>query len=99
MTYTDPDQRQGLINGLRALADFLESNPAVPAPVDADLIVFPPFDSDAEQRREIDVIALRIGSGTETSPYRRHYGTSRNFGPVEYRAVAIPSDKTREQCK
>jgi hypothetical protein len=97
MTYADPDQRQELITGLRAIADFLESNPAVPVPTYTDLLVFPPFDSDAEQRQEIDMIASLIDSGTETSPYHRHYVTSRQFGPVKYRAVAIPSDETPEQ--
>jgi hypothetical protein len=91
MTYANPIQRQELITGLRALADFLESNPDVPAPQYTDVLVFPPHASDAENRNEIDAIASRIGSGTETSPARRHYMTSRRFGPVEYSAVAIPA--------
>jgi hypothetical protein len=97
MTYANPIQRQELISGLRALASFLESNPDVPAPPCHDVLVFPPFSSDDENRREIDVIAARIGSGTETTPHYRHYITRRGFGPVEYRAVAIRADKTREQ--
>ncbi len=67
----------------------------MPAPASADLLVFPPFASDGENRREIDVIASLIGSGTKTSSSYRHYATSRRFGPVEYRAVAIPAGKTR----
>ena len=97
MTYANPDQRQELITGLRALASFLEDNPEVPAPSFTDVLVFPPFSSDAEKRQEIDVIASRIGSGTETSRERHHYTASRTFGPVEYRAVAIPADEIREQ--
>src|SRR5262249_36729266 len=97
MTYASPIQRQELIAALRALASFLEDNPQVPAPSYADVLVFPPFSSDAENRREIDVIAARIGSGTETTPNYRHYVTRRGFGPVEYRAVAIPADETRER--
>jgi hypothetical protein len=97
MTYANPIQRQELITGLRALASFLESNPEVPAPSFADVLVFPPFASDAEKRQEIDVIASRIGAGTETSSACRHYTASRRFGPVEYRAVAIPADEAREQ--
>jgi len=91
MTYADPVQRRKLISGLRALARFLESNPAVPAPLFTDVIVIPTFNSDAENWREIDAIASRIGSGTTTTSYR-HYVTSRVFGTVEYRAVAIPAD-------
>lgn len=97
MTYANPVQRQELITALRALADFLERNPQVPAPPCTDVLVFPPFPCDAENRREIDVIAARIGSGAETTPGHRHYVTSRRFGPIEYRAVAIPADETRER--
>jgi hypothetical protein len=96
MAYTDTTGRQALIAGLRALADFLESNPGVPAPKHTtDVLVFPPSASDDEKKREIDVIASRIGSGTETS--HGHYTASRRFGPVEYRAVAIPADETRSE--
>jgi hypothetical protein len=97
MTYASPTRRQELITGLRALAHFLERNPEVPAPSCAEIFVFPPFVSDDENRREIDVIAVRIGSGTETTPGHRHYTTTRRFGPVEYRAVAIPAYESREQ--
>lgn len=97
MTYANADKRQALIGGLRDLAGFLEENPEVPAPEYADVLVFPPYASDAKNRGEIDVIASLIGSGTETSSARRHYTTSRRFGLVEYRAVAIPADENREQ--
>ena len=96
MTYANPTERQALIRGLRELAGFLEDHPEVPAPTYADVLVFPPHATDTENQSEIDMIASLIGSGTEISPYRRHYTTSRHFGPVEYRAVAIPADETRE---
>ncbi|SRR6266568_8506418 len=98
MTYTNVTERQALIGGLRELAGFLEENPDVPAPKYADVLVFPPHAaSDPERRSEIDVIASLIGSGTEISSHHRHYTASRRFGPVEYCAVAIPSDETTEQ--
>jgi hypothetical protein len=98
MTNTNPAQRHALISGLRELADFLEINPDVPAPDNASILVFPPHDSpDSEKRREIDHIAAQIGSGTEISPSHRHYMTSRRFGPVEYRAVAIPANDHEEE--
>ncbi len=97
MTYANATERQALISGLRELAGFLESNPDVPAPAYTDILVFPPSASDAGKRREVDVIASLIGSGTETFSSHRHYQTSRRFGPVEYRAVAIPADENREQ--
>lgn len=95
MTYANETGRQALISGLRALADFLESNSSVPAPNDAYVFVFPPRDaSDNEKRHEIDIIASRIGSGAKH--LYRHYLTVRRFGPVEYRAVAIPTDTDEE---
>lgn len=85
MTYADTKERQAFIAGLRALADFLENNPEVPAPkYTTDVLVFLPFASDEEKKREIDVIASRIGSVSE--PSCGHYTASRRFGPVEYRA-------------
>jgi hypothetical protein len=97
MTYATAIERQALISGLRELAAFLENNPGVPAPKYTDVLVFPPHASDTENRREIDVIATRIGSGTEISSAYRHYITSRQFGAVGYRAVAIPADETKDR--
>jgi hypothetical protein len=97
MTYANAIEREAIISGLRELADFLESNPDVPVPATTDLLVFPPSVSGAGKRREVDVIASLIGSGTVTYSSHRHYTTSRRFGPVEYRAVAIPVDENKEQ--
>ncbi|MDX3110583.1 hypothetical protein [Nonomuraea angiospora] len=49
-----------------------------------------PHHTDAEKCADIDQIAARIGSTIDQAdiPYG-HYSTSRFFGPVEYRAVAI----------
>jgi hypothetical protein len=67
-------------------------------PAYTDVLVFAPSASDIGKRREIDIIASRIGSATETTSSHRHYQTSRRFGPVEYRAVAIPADENKEPC-
>jgi hypothetical protein len=89
--YANVEQGIRLIAGLRDLADFLDQNPDVPAPWGTDLLVFPPEASDAEMFAEIDTIAGLIGSTTSNdgSP-NGHYITVRSFGPVQYRAVAIP---------
>jgi hypothetical protein len=87
--YANSDERDRLIGGLRALSAFLYDHPHVPAPRWADLLVFPPDGTDEEQRTEIDMIASRIGAHTSESP-RGHYSVSVVFGPVTYRAVAIP---------
>jgi hypothetical protein len=96
MSYANPTQRQDLISGLRELADFLESNPEIPAPPEIIAYVFPPKAANAVMRREIDAIASHIGARTATRPECLHYVTSRSFGTVEYRAVAIPAEPVKE---
>jgi hypothetical protein len=90
MTYANEEERNGLIAGLRDLADFLEGRQEVPAPRWADLMVFPSAGTESETRQEVDGIAALIGSGIDDQvPGYDHYTTSRSFGPVQYRAVAI----------
>jgi hypothetical protein len=89
MTYSDPTERTALISGLRALADYLESNPEVPAPIYATVHTFPTDGDWAAMRAAIDAIAAPLG----VIPHLTgggHYVATRSFGPVEYRAVAIP---------
>jgi hypothetical protein len=89
MTYADSTERAALISGLRALADYLESNPEVPAPVYPAFYAFPPDGDWAAVRAEIDAIAARLAViACETGG--GYYVAARSFGPVEYRAVAIP---------
>lgn len=79
------------IAGLRELADFLDQNPGVPAPRRADVLVFPADGPDAEMFAEIDAIAAQIGAtATDADSPSGHYAAVRLFGPVHYRAVAIP---------
>lgn len=98
--YANDEQRVRLIAGLRDLADFLDRDPDVPVPRRADLLVFPPEASDAELFAEIDTIAELIGStASDADSPRGHYSAVRDFGPVRYRAIAIPynaRDKGRE---
>jgi hypothetical protein len=89
MDYADPAERAALIDGLRALAGYLESNPDVPASGYADVFVFPPDDDCTVMRAEIDAIAALLGCQARETGSRRHYGVTRPFGPVQYRAVAI----------
>ena len=94
--YASDDERDRLIGGLHALAQFLHDHPDIPAPRWADVLVFPPDGPDEQQRAEIGVIASRIGTETGESA-RGHYSCSISFGPVEYRDVAIPVDENKEQ--
>ncbi|MEU7692545.1 hypothetical protein [Microbispora hainanensis] len=101
------DHRSALIAGLRALADFLEANPAVPVPCSANVLHFPQRATDAEMCAEVDHISELLG--TSIDPREResgHYAASIRFGPVEYRAVAIlaarraqyEADRSYEGC-
>ncbi len=88
MTYPSATERQALISGFRELADYLESNPDVPAPGYSDVLAFPPDGDCAGMRAEIDAIAERIGVEARET-VRGHYVAARSFGPIEYRAVSI----------
>ncbi|MER6946531.1 hypothetical protein ABT294_21105 [Nonomuraea sp. NPDC000554] len=85
------NHRDAFITGLYELADFLEANPDIPAPTRGAVHHFPLSGTDDEQRAAIDQIAARLGAPVDEddTPYG-HYATSRFFGPIEYRAVAIP---------
>jgi hypothetical protein len=89
--YANDEERVRLIAGLRDLADFLDQNPGVPVPWGTDVLLFPAEASDAEMFVEIDMIAELIGStASDADSPRGHYSAVRDFGPVQYRAVAIP---------
>lgn len=89
MTYAEPTERAALIRGLRAIADYLESNPEVPASSYTSVYAFPPDSDCPRMRAEIDVIATRLGTEAHEAAEGRHYLATRSFGPVEYRALAI----------
>lgn len=100
MTYADFTERAALIAGLRGLSDYLESNPEVPAPKYSNVLAFPLDDDWAKMRAEIDTVAALLGVvACETNG--GHYFATRSFGPIEYRAVAIPhrNDSNNEQSE
>jgi hypothetical protein len=72
--YASPEQRDRLIAGFRALADFLEENPAAPAPRRAHLMVFPSdisagLDCQARRRNSSLVADRRASSVASTCGY------------------------------
>ena len=96
--YANDEERVRLIAGLRDLAKFLDQNPEVPAPWGTDILVFPIEASDAEMFAEIDTIAELVGStASDADSPRGHYSAVRNFGPVQYRAIAIPHTARDDQ--
>jgi hypothetical protein len=94
--YANNEERARLIAGLRDLAEFLDQNPQVPAPRYTDMLVFPPTGSDAEMFAEVDTIAEQVGTTASAEEPAGHYRAVRYFGPVQYRAVAIPNARHDE---
>jgi hypothetical protein len=98
--YANSEERGRLIAGLRELADFLVRNPQVPTPRYTDLLVFPSRQTDVQMFAEIDVIAEQIGvTANRNDTPDGHYIAYRDFGPVQYRAVAIPSAARRDETE
>ncbi|MEW9531987.1 hypothetical protein [Microbispora sp. NPDC049125] len=86
------DHRTAIITGLRALATYLETHPAVPVPRNSVYVMyFPKRGSDAEICAEIDRIATLLATPVERTP-SGHYTTVLEFGPVRYEATAVPAD-------
>ncbi|XVQ85052.1 hypothetical protein ACQP2K_40600 [Microbispora siamensis] len=94
MTHITPDHRSAFIADVRTFADFLTATPNVPVPAQLDVAVFPTGGGDEVRRAEIDRIAAVLGTTTECDA--GHYRTSKTFGRVSYRAVAV-SDGARER--
>jgi hypothetical protein len=89
--HANSQERGRFTAGLRELAEFLDQNPQVPAPWRADVLVFPADGTDAEMFAEIDAVAEQIHvTATDADSPRGYYSAVRDFGPVQYRAVAIP---------
>ena len=81
------------IAGLRALADFLETNPAVPVrEYGEEYTIFThPAADDATERAEIDRIAAALGETvTDNTQRGGHYEVGKTFGRITYRAIHIP---------
>jgi hypothetical protein len=86
---TPDDERVAFIAGLRELADFLDKNPAVPAPrYGCTINVFPEGDSNDARRAGVDLVAVLLGATTRDRG-NGHYGAVREFGTIEYSAVSI----------
>lgn len=89
---SDPlTDRASTIQGLRDLADFLDTHPDVPVNSQSQTFyIFPETDCDACGRAFIDRVAAAI-SKTPTTSANSYYSAYRSFGPIEYAAVHIPS--------
>lgn len=93
--FTTGSDRAALIQGLIDLAAFIETHPDVPIgsyegiTASLDLMVFPQG-TMSERCHDVDAIAALIGEAAVTPPRLHNYVTERHFGPVTYKAVAVP---------
>jgi hypothetical protein len=87
---TDPATRQALITGLRALADYLDQNPAVPVPTYGTEIYLSASSTDDGGCAQVRQFARQLGIAVPNDiSYSGHYEAARQFGPVGYRMIAI----------
>jgi hypothetical protein len=87
MHTADPATRAAFIAGLHALADFLATHSDLPVPAYGSDVVNA-RGTDDEQRAEVQNIAALLDV---TPDDEIHFRARRRFGPIEYRAVAVPS--------
>jgi hypothetical protein len=87
---TDPGIRQAFITGLRDLASYLASHPAVPVPGNGAEIYLPAYLTEHGGRAQVDQFAGQTGvTVTDNTAHDGHYEASRFFGPVRYRMIAL----------
>ncbi|WP_242883393.1 hypothetical protein [Actinomadura litoris] len=89
--------RHQVITGLRALADFLADNPAVPVSEYGETIhVFAREADESLSAALVDQAAEALGVLAEDDRAQGgHYTASRSFGRVKYRVVHIPDSYHR----
>ena len=91
MSSTTPDDRAALIDGLLALACFLEAHPDVPVPESyhAQYISVIPDGTEDERRAAVDAAAAALGVVAADPRGCGHYKAIRMFGPVGYEIFTI----------
>jgi hypothetical protein len=97
---TGVQTRTSIIAGLRDLAAFLETNPAVPVSeygwtLDIPQALSNNTETDHQQRAEVDRVAELLDVQPSTS-LGGHYAASRAFGPVVYQIVHVPAQEMAE---
>ncbi|GAA3168042.1 hypothetical protein [Nonomuraea roseoviolacea] len=89
------EHRAQIVDGLRALAAFLDSRPDLPLPQGIDVMVSIRHGDDPERQAEIHRIARILGTSIDSDAMSYgHHRATLSFGPVCYQAVAI-SDASR----
>ncbi|MEV6986858.1 hypothetical protein AB0M95_37145 [Sphaerisporangium sp. NPDC051017] len=84
-----PD-RLAYINGLRDLADFLDTNPDIPTPEGTLSAYCYPRGTDEEIRAQVDHVARLLGADADAYELAQgHYSAGITFGMAEYKAVGL----------
>jgi hypothetical protein len=84
------DHRQAFIAGLRDLAQYLASHPAVPVPGHGAEILLSANSTDDGGCAQVDRFARQLGvTPQDELAHTGHYSAARSFGPVGYRMTAI----------
>lgn len=87
------DKRAALIAGLRELADFLEQHPDLPISGYPALSIHPTGTTDAEGIAVVEAYAAALDVEVDRS---YHVIAARQFGPLEFRAVKVLNQSTKE---
>ncbi|MEV5747938.1 hypothetical protein AB0L00_08970 [Actinoallomurus sp. NPDC052308] len=84
--------RHQTIKGLRALADFLEANPAVPVNTYGWEVSYHPHGTDAQKAAEVDRIAALLDAvPVDERGDGGHYTVAKTFGRITYKVVHVPA--------
>lgn len=84
--------RAEVVDGLRALAAFIEANPGLPVPRNVEMLYSVIAETDQLEREEVDRIAALLGVTAIPECDGAHYVATGSFGAVHYRAVAITDE-------
>jgi hypothetical protein len=91
MAFTaDSGNRNDFITGLRDLANYLASHPAVPVPRYGTEIYLSASSTDDGGCAEVDHFARQLDiTPVNSVAHNGHYQAARCFGPIGYRMLAI----------
>jgi hypothetical protein len=89
---TQPAVRHTFITGLRDLAAYLDSHPAVPVPLmGTNISLYAPATDDGG-RGQVARIAAQLGAAiADDTRHGGHLTTTRLFGPISYGIVFTPA--------
>ncbi|SNR96264.1 hypothetical protein [Actinomadura mexicana] len=90
--------RHQTIAGLRALADFLEANPAVPVnEYGREYNVYTHAEDETAAVAMVDQVAALLGAEvTDTRAHGGHYSAEKTFGRITYGVVHVPQRRHDE---